>query len=387
MSSSASESNIIPTVSLLNDQEAIERIFTHIDNGTTDLGYTVWREPVENYHSQERFDAEIALLRSLPIPFCPSVALPEKGSYIARKSAGTPLVVARGKDGKVRAFINACRHRGMQVASGSGRAQAFVCPYHAWSYGLDGSLKAIPGEEGFPGLATEDHGLVEVSAMEKGGLVYVMQKGEISPEMLENSRDYFSPGQQLFKQSENTDQANWKLLTETLLEGYHIKSLHKKSFYPYGLDNVNLVETYGANARVTFPFRRIEKLRDIPADKRRASGMLTSVYHLFPNASVSVLSKHSNLTIMEPLSPSSTQMVIYLVTPDQTVENPIPLEDVERDAQFVNESGQDEDREAACLIQQTVTAEANSHLTFGYFEKAIVNFHKHLSDRIFNPQS
>lgn len=387
MSSSASESNIIPTVSLLNDQEAIERIFTHIDNGTTDLGDTVWREPVENYHSQERFDAEIALLRSLPIPFCPSVALPEKGSYIARKSAGTPLVVARGKDGKVRAFINACRHRGMQVASGSGRAQAFVCPYHAWSYGLDGSLKAIPGEEGFPGLATEDHGLVEVSAMEKGGLVYVMQKGDISPEMLENSRDYFSPGQQLFKQSENTDQANWKLLTETLLEGYHIKSLHKKSFYPYGLDNVNLVETYGANARVTFPFRRIEKLRDVPAEKRRASGMLTSVYHLFPNASVSVLSKHSNLTIMEPLSPSSTQMVIYLVTPDQTVENPIPLEEVERDAQFVNESGQDEDREAACLIQQTVTAEANSHLTFGYFEKAIVNFHKHLSDRIYNPQS
>ena len=382
MSSSVSESNIIPTVSLLNDQEAIERIFTHIDDGTTDLGDTVWREPVENYHSQERFDAEIALLRSRPIPFCPSAALPDKGSYIARTSAGTPLVVARGKDGQVRAFINACRHRGMQVASGSGRAHAFVCPYHAWSYGLDGSLKSIPGEEAFPGLAIKDHGLVEVSAMEKGGLVYVMQKGTINPEMLENSRTYFSPEQQLFRQSENTDQANWKLLTETLLEGYHIKSLHQKSFYPYGLDNVNLVETYGANARVTFPFRRIEKLRDVPAEKRRAAGMLTSVYHLFPNASVSVLSKHSNLTIMEPLSPSSTQMVIYLVTPEQTSENPISLEDVKKDAQFVNESGQDEDREAACLIQQTVTAQANSHLTFGYFEKAIVNFHQHLTERL-----
>ena len=382
MLSSVSESNIIPTVSLLSDQEAIERIFTHIDDGTTDLGDTVWREPVENYHSQERFDAEIALLRSLPIPFCPSAALSEKGSYIARKSAGTPLVVVRGRDGKVRAFINACRHRGMQVASGSGRAHAFVCPYHAWSYGLDGSLKSIPGEEAFPGLAIKDHGLVEVSAMEKGGLVYVMQKGTINPEMLENSRTYFSPEQQLFRQSENTDQANWKLLTETLLEGYHIKSLHQKSFYPYGLDNVNLVETYGANARVTFPFRRIEKLRDVPAEKRRAAGMLTSVYHLFPNASVSVLSKHSNLTIMEPLSPSSTQMVIYLVTPEQSIENPISLEDVERDAQFVNQSGQDEDREAACLIQQTVTAQANSHLTFGYFEKAIVNFHQHLTETL-----
>ena len=382
MLSSVSESNIIPTVSLLSDQEAIERIFTHIDDGTTDLGDTVWREPVENYHSQERFDAEIALLRSLPIPFCPSAALSEKGSYIARKSAGTPLVVVRGRDGKVRAFINACRHRGMQVASGSGRAHAFVCPYHAWSYGLDGSLKSIPGEEAFPGLAIKDHGLVEVSAMEKGGLVYVMQKGTINPEMLENSRTYFSPEQQLFRQSENTDQANWKLLTETLLEGYHIKSLHQKSFYPYGLDNVNLVETYGANARVTFPFRRIEKLRDVPAEKRRAAGMLTSVYHLFPNASVSVLSKHSNLTIMEPLSPSSTQMVIYLITPEQTIENPISLEDVERDAEFVNQSGKDEDREAACLIKQTVTAQATSHLTFGYFEKAIVNFHQHLTETL-----
>jgi phenylpropionate dioxygenase-like ring-hydroxylating dioxygenase large terminal subunit len=382
MLSSKPESNIIPTVSLLNEKEAIERVFTHIDNGTTDLGDTVWQEPVENYHSQDRFDAEIALLRSLPIPFCPSAALPEKGSYIARKSAGTPLVVARGKDGKVRAFINACRHRGMQIASGTGRASGFVCPYHAWFYGLDGSLKFIPGEEGFPDLVIEDHSLVEVSAMEKGGLVYVMQEGTISPQMLENSRDYFTPEQELFKQSENTDPANWKLLTETLLEGYHIKSLHKKSFYPYGLDNVNLVETYGANARVTFPFRRIEKLRDVPAEKRRAAGMLTSVYHLFPNASVSVLSKHSNLTIMEPLSPSSTQMVIYLVTPEQTAENPISLEDVKKDAQFVNESGQDEDREAACLIQQTVTAQANTHLTFGYFEKAIVNFHQHLTESL-----
>jgi hypothetical protein len=71
--------------------------------------------------------------------------------------------------------------------------------------------------------------------------------------------------------------------------------------------------------------------------------------------------------------------VIYLVTPEQTAENPISLEDVKKDAQFVNESGQDEDREAACLIQQTVTAQANSHLTFGYFEKAIVNFHQHLA--------
>jgi len=379
MSISGSSHNLIASVSLLDEQQTIDRIFTHIDEGTTDLGDTVWREPVENYHSQERFDAEIALLRRRPVPFCPSAGLPETGSYIARKAAGTPLVVVRGRDGKVRAFINVCRHRGMQVASGSGCSRAFVCPYHAWTYDLEGKLKAIRGPEAFPEVNIEDHGLTEVSAQEKGGIIYVMQEGEINSQMLENNLDYFTPEQEMFQEAEATNKANWKLITETLLEGYHIKSLHKTTFYPYGLDNVNLVETYGANARVTFPFRRIEKLRAIPSDERRADGMLTTVNHVFPNASISALSKHSNLTIMEPLSPSSTQMVIYLMTARLATENSISIEDAKRDAIFVNESGQDEDLAAACSIQETVTAQGNSHLTFGLFEKAIVNFHSNLT--------
>lgn len=379
MSMSGSSHNLIASVPLLDEQQTINRIFTHIDEGTTDLGDTVWREPVENYHSQERFDAEIALLRRRPVPFCPSAGLPETGSYIARKAAGTPLVVVRGRDGKVRAFINACRHRGMQVASGSGCSRAFVCPYHAWTYDLEGKLKAIRGPEAFPEVNIEDHGLTEVSAQEKGGLVYVMQEGEINSQMLENNLDYFTPEQEMFQEAEATNKANWKLITETLLEGYHIKSLHKTTFYPYGLDNVNLVETYGANARVTFPFRRIEKLRAIPPDERRADGMLTTVNHVFPNASISALSKHSNLTIMEPLSPNSTQMVIYLMTTRLATENSISIEDAKRDAIFVNESGQDEDLAAACSIQETVTAQGNTHLTFGLFEKAIVNFHSNLA--------
>ena len=94
----------------LNDQEAIERIFNHIDNGNTDLGSEICKEPVENYYTQERIDLEIKLLRSFPTPFCPSAALIEYGSYIARGAPGTPLVDVRGEDGQVRAFINACRH-------------------------------------------------------------------------------------------------------------------------------------------------------------------------------------------------------------------------------------------------------------------------------------
>jgi len=62
---------------LLNDAAVVQRVLDHVDNQTSDLGDTIWREPVANYHSAERFAAELALLKHLPVPFCPSVALPE----------------------------------------------------------------------------------------------------------------------------------------------------------------------------------------------------------------------------------------------------------------------------------------------------------------------
>ena len=365
---------------LLNDQQAIEKIFDHIDNNTTDLGDETWKEPVENYFSQERFNQEIQLLRRLPVPFCPSAALPEKGSYIARQASGTPLLTVRGSDGEVRSFINACRHRGMQVAQGIGCSnKAFVCPYHAWSYSLDGKLQNIPGEEAFPGINKNDNGLVQVEAIEKGGIVYVQQEGSIDKDFIENILDYFQPEQEMFDHGEVSDKTNWKLLTETLLEGYHIKSLHKKTFFPYGLDNINLVETFGPNSRVIFPFRRIEKLRELKPEDRKINGTVTKVYHLFPNASVSMLSKHSNLTVMEPIAPNEVKTITYSMVNLNSSGQRISNEDAQKDLKFVNEQGQSEDREAARAIFETVTAKGNSHLTFGYFEKAIVNFHQHLN--------
>ena len=371
-------------IPLLSEQKILERIFDHIDNKTTDLGDTVWKEPVANYLSQERFESEIALLRSLPVVFCLSAMLPDKGSYVARKAAGTPLLVVRGDDGKVRAFINGCRHRGMQVAKNSGCARAFVCPYHAWTYGLEGELKHIPGRAGFPGVELKDNGLVEVGATEKGGLVYVNQSGPADASMLEIVPDLFSEEQAYFDQSEYTDDANWKLLAETTMEGYHIKALHKKSFYPYGFDNINVVESFGSHTRVVFPFQRIEKLREVDPKGRRMEGMVTSVYQLFPNVAVSILSKHSTVTIFEPISPTRTQILIYRATNKTSAGATTDFEEAKRDADFVKAAGFDEDREAACAIQETLGTKANQHLTFGHFEKAIVHFHQNLAQHLSN---
>ncbi|MDA0340573.1 MAG: Rieske (2Fe-2S) protein, partial [Proteobacteria bacterium] len=195
---------------LMSDTEVIQRVLDHATARTTDLGDDVWREPVENYRSQERFDLEMELFKRLPMVYCPSAALAENGSYVARTLAGAPLLAVRGDDGVVRTFHNACRHRGMMLAEGSGKTHTFICGYHAWAYGLDGSLKNVAGMDGFPDLDMASHGLVPVHTEERGGLVFVTQKEPISAGALEHLPDLIAPGQEVFEYTSFTDDANWK---------------------------------------------------------------------------------------------------------------------------------------------------------------------------------
>lgn len=374
-----------PNTGLLSDAAVIERIFDHIDNETTDTGDRVWREPVDHYHSEQRLSAEIQLLKHLPIPFCPSAAVANNGDYVARVAAGTPLVVVRDDDGTVRGFRNACRHRGMQVAQGSGCAKYFVCTYHGWAYRLDGRLQHIPHRQGFPDVDDESHGLVPVDVVEKHGLIFVTQEEPISPGALDGLADIpdlLTPDQQIFASSENTSEVNWKLNMEAALEGLHIKTTHPESFYPYGFDNLTVLESFGNNNRVTFPFRRIEKLRNLPPESRSVAGQLTYVYHLFPNVAIAVLSNHTNLTISEPISPTRTRFVNYRLTNTGEDANTHTMQRAKRDAGFVADSGGKEDAAAVRAIQAGLESGANQHFVFGHYEKAIVHFHEVLTDSL-----
>ena len=365
---------------LLDDQRVAERVLDHIDHKTTDMGTEMWREPVANYRSEPRFRAELDMLQRLPIPFCPSAALPEPGSYVARNAAGTPLVVVRGDDGRVRAFRNACRHRGMRLADGAGCAKAFVCGYHGWTYQLDGRLLQIPHDGGFPDVDKSLHGLVPVQAEEKRGLVFVTQiPSSIGAGALDGLPNFFAADQRIFVSTETVADVNWKLFMEANLEGYHIKPTHKASFYPYGYDNLNLVETFGRNSRVTFPFRRIEKLRALPPDQRNLAGMVTYVYHLFPNVILAVLSNHTTMSVLEPLTTTQTRFHTYRMTNKGEATHEGADAKATRDASFVSDTGGKEDAAVIRAIQSGIESGANAHFTYGYFEKAIVHFHKTLN--------
>jgi phenylpropionate dioxygenase-like ring-hydroxylating dioxygenase large terminal subunit len=370
----------------MDDIAIIQRILDHISSKKTDLGTRLWREPVDNYRSKERFDLEIELLKRLPMVFCPSAAIPEPGSYLARTVAGTPLLSVRGNDGAVRTFHNSCRHRGMILAEGCGKTHGFICSYHAWAYGLDGTLKNIAGRDGFPGLNKEEHGLIAVDTTEKNGLVFVTQKKPISRGALKKLPNILSADQKIFETTNFNDWANWKLLSETSMEGYHIKALHNKSFYPFGFDNLNIFEQIEMNSRIVFPFRRIEKLRNIPKNEWRAEGMLTYVYQLYPNARLSKLSNHDQLVILEPVSFKETNWTVYRLSPPGTQKSPEKLQNSMRDAAFVKDTGVAEDRVAASSIQKALLGEGNTHFTFGRYEAAAVHFHenwqRHLDELI-----
>jgi len=362
----------------LNDQAVAERILHHMREGSTDRGEEVWREPVANYRSEERLDREIKqVLRRSPVPLCPSAALPEPGSYLAREAGHTPLLAVRGKDGVVRVFRNTCRHRGTQLTSGSGCAKALVCPYHGWAYGLDGALQSIPHESGFPGLDKGTHGLVSVAAQERLGLVWVTQDDSVSNENTwEGLPELVGEGQELINMGETEVEANWKVYLEGFIEGYHIMPTHKETFYPYGFDNLNLVETVGRNSRITYPFRRIEKLADVPPQDRRVEGLLTYVYHLFPNAVVTVLSRHTNLVVLEPIDLNRTRVFNYSLTNSGGGAEAAAL--AKRDAAFVSETGAAEDLKVVTAIQRSIDSGANEVFSFGHFEALIAHFHRTL---------
>jgi phenylpropionate dioxygenase-like ring-hydroxylating dioxygenase large terminal subunit len=300
---------------------------------------------------------------------------------MAREAAGTPLLVVRGDDGAVRAFRNACRHRGTRIAEGSGCDRAFTCRYHGWVYGLDGSLRHVPHEYGFPGLEKESHGLVPVACEEASGIVFVTQQ---PPGSAATKLDALPPliteTHRLVGTRELAIAANWKILVEGFLEGYHIRSTHPRTFYPLQYDNVNVVERFGRNNRIAFPYQSIERQRDVSPDHRTADGTLTYLNHLFPNAVVATFPGRVILAILEPDGLERTLQTTWAFT-DRPADDRSSQAFLESGRDLVD-AGTEEDRAVACAIQRGLASEANKHFTYGRFEAAIVHFHRELRDAI-----
>jgi len=223
------------------------------------------------------------------------------------------------------------------------------------------------------------------AAFEKNGIIFVVQTDleDATEETLLGLPEVLNSDQIIFHESEAIIEANWKLHLESFLEGYHIKPAHKDTFFPFGYDNLNVIEFCGPHSRVTFPFRRIETLSDMEPDAYDVSDKLTYVTHLFPNVVLAELSHHLSLGILEPLSVDRTRVTTYHMTRSLAgKDKESVIETAKRDLEFVNGTGQKEDIEMVTGIQKGVRSGANDVFTFGKFEPAIIHFHKHMARKI-----
>ena len=138
-----------------------ERLLKHLDEGTTDSAESIRAVSVTDYLDEARWAREVdRIFRKSPVVVALTAHLPAPGAYRSVDLAGVPVLTVRQQDGGVKAFINACRHRGAQIVPhGCGTARRFTCPYHAWSYNNAGELVGVSGRSTFGDIDTEQRGL------------------------------------------------------------------------------------------------------------------------------------------------------------------------------------------------------------------------------------
>ena len=161
--------------------------------------------------------------------------LPRPGSYLTAQAGTQPLLVVRAQDDTLRAFRNVCRHRGSRLLAGSGQCkQAIRCRYHGWTYRLDGELIGIPENRSYePPVDKGAHGLLPARVEELCGLVFVNADpaapalASLVGELPERLARYRIPSLERFAEYSGEGQpANWKVVAENYLEGYHIPIAH-----------------------------------------------------------------------------------------------------------------------------------------------------------------
>ncbi len=158
----------------------------------------------------------------------------EPGQYLTCRAGLVPVVVARDHEGSLNAFVNICRHRATEVAQGRGRRETLQCPYHAWTYDLDGCLRAAPRSQLEPDFDRSQLGLLPVSVDTWGPLVFVNRDPDPQPlrdvlgglpALLETCGFSFE-GLRFHERVEGELAANWKAVVENFLECYHCPTAH-----------------------------------------------------------------------------------------------------------------------------------------------------------------
>ena len=362
-----------------------QRAFTHFQNGTTDQAASTMAIPIDAYVDPARYAREVErIFKHLPLALALSIEIPNAGDYRAMSMLDVPVLIIRGKDGKARAFLNACRHRGARICQlGTGHARVFTCPYHAWVYDDCGKLVNRYAADTFGDVDHAKLGLTPLYCEERVGLVYVGLTpgetfdidewlGDFATELSHLKLDQWS----IFEQRE-LDGPGWKVALDGYLEAYHHNSLHGKTVGKLTVGNLLVLDTYVAHQRLTFGRKSLADLGSQSESEWDSDKHIRLIHNCFPNLSISgILGDHCLVSQIFPSLTSDstiTRQTVLVATPPQTQEARAASELF---SAMVLQAVRDEDYAVGRTIQDGLRSGANHEFILGRNEPAVQNYHR-----------
>jgi nitrite reductase/ring-hydroxylating ferredoxin subunit len=372
--------------------ELTRRTVRHAVAGTVPLTDGVLRVPSSVYHEPERWRQEVdRIFRRAPLVLGFTAELREASSYKAVEVAGVPVLLARGGDDVVRAFVNMCSHRGAMVVEPgtSGSARRFTCPYHAWSYDTTGALVGVLDRQHFGEIDASCAGLTQLPCEERAGLIFVgLTPGTVLDldaflggydELLE----HLHLGRCRFVGSQSVDGPNWKLAYDGYLDFYHLPVLHKATFGP-DFCNKAIYDAWGPHQRVSAPDERSARLGARDESGWTDDHLTLGVWTIFPHVSIAPflvgadgIDGGGRMYLVSMLFPgpdpaTSVTVQSFLADFELTPElEPV----VEAQRHFLLNVVRDEDYLTGKRIQVAVTTGAKSEVLFGRNELGNQRFH------------
>jgi phenylpropionate dioxygenase-like ring-hydroxylating dioxygenase large terminal subunit len=359
----------------------------HVKAGTLPLAPEVARVPAANYVDPERFRRELEKVwRRLPLMLAFSAELAKAGDYKATTAAGVPVLIARGSDGALRAFVNTCSHRGAQlVLDGSGTARRFVCPYHAWTYDERGALVGVFQSEDFGALDKSCHGLTPLRVAERAGLVFVLLDPASRLDIDAYLCGYdallaeFGFGSWHIVGRREVAGPNWKIAYDGYLDLYHLPILHKNTFGT-SFPNRALYHAFGPHQRVDSPNPLLLKLEQKPEQDWNVRHLLGGVWTIFPHVSIASFDAGGRGVLVSQLFPGasvgeSTTVQTYLLeqAPDDEARAA-----ADKMFELLGYVVREEDYATGLRQQRALATGAKSHVLFGRNEGGGQRFHRWL---------
>ncbi|WP_226702784.1 aromatic ring-hydroxylating oxygenase subunit alpha [Microbulbifer elongatus] len=365
-----------------------------VERKTTTMADSVMEIDVAEYTSQEQFDREkLELFRNYPQFVGPSCLVPNPGDFYAFDDTGIPILIVRNAKGDLNAFVNICSHRGAplaECASGQARrGKMFSCPYHGWSYDLDGKLIGIPfGKEGFPGVDRDKLGLRALQVEEKYGMIFVMPNPELKfdiDEVLGGIQERisgfgFEDHHYLGVKKVHTD-FSWKLNMDTFHEFYHFEFLHPESISTMAYSNIANYEQYGRNHSMGSPSLRINELKDKPESEWEPREFSSFVNYIFPNTVIFVVNDHFQTWRVYPISPDKSVVYHSMFIPHKPRDNS-EQKIFDDYFQMINDVAVKEDYGLVDKVHRGLQAGLDRKVIIGRNEPGVQNMHRQLHDLI-----